>query len=122
MRTLPQHPNILTLIGISSQPFCIITEFMEKGDLFNYLKNNKSIDEQQKLKWMIDICEGMKHLAQHHIIHRDLAARNCLLDSKLTAKISDFGLARIADTSNQIYSKSNVGPLVKNPIHCVVFY
>jgi serine/threonine protein kinase len=111
MTNLPEHPNVLQLIGICASPFCIVTEFMEMGDLSNYLRKNKSIEEQQKIKWMIDICKGMEHLTKNNIIHRDLAARNCLLDSNLNAKISDFGLARIADTGSQIYSKSNIGPL-----------
>ena len=65
----------------------------------------------QELKWMIDICNGMTHLSSNNIIHKDLAARNCLLDNVLNVKISDFGLARIADDSKEIYSKSNIGPL-----------
>ena len=114
MRKLPKHPHILNFIGISPDPFCIITEFVEKGDLADYLKTNNEINEKQKINWMIDICEGMEHLALHHIIHRDLATRNCLLDSELNVKISDFGLSRIADRNNQIYSKSEVGPLVNH--------
>ena len=73
---------------------------------------NNEINEEQKMKWMIQICDGMRHLIESKIIHRDLAARNCLLDGELNIKISDFGLSRIADTNNQIYSKSDVGPLV----------
>jgi serine/threonine protein kinase len=102
----------LKFIAISSNPFCIITEFLEKGDLFNYLKNEKNeISDEQKLKWMIEICNGMIRLVEINIIHRDLAARNCLLNSSLNIKISDFGLSRIMDTNNQVYSKSEVGSL-----------
>jgi len=34
-----RHPNIVLLIGIVSKPpnLCIITEYLEKGDLFNLL-------------------------------------------------------------------------------------
>ncbi len=85
---------------------------VEKGDLFSYLKSDAKIDEEQKMLWIKEICLGMSHLIESKIIHRDLAARNCLLNSKLNIKISDFGLSRIADTNNQVYSKSEVGPLV----------
>lgn len=85
---------------------------MEKGDLSHYLKSDLGISEQQKLKWMIGICKGMEHLAKSKIIHRDLAARNCLLDGALNVKVSDFGLSRMADVDNQVYSKSEIGPLV----------
>jgi serine/threonine protein kinase len=49
----------------------------------------------------------MAYLAMERILHCDLAARNVLLNSHLTAKISDFGLAKILDKDKDYYRVSS---------------
>ena len=114
------HPNILRLLGvcIEEEPFCMLFEYMEFGDLNGYLrKHNTSstmksgnhlsgtqvdlrntLSTQLLVNMSINIAAGLEYLAQHHYIHRDLATRNCLIDSNLIVKIADFGL------SEDIYS------------------
>lgn len=87
---------------------------MAKGDLSNYLYDDTNkISMDQMVKWMIDVCSGMTVLASCNIVHRDLATRNCLLSDDLVAKISDFGLSRIADAANEVFSYSHQVPLVQ---------
>ena len=111
------HPNILKLYGvcIDQEPLCMIFEFMELGDLNNFLRQNApgkwgshpslsrsghlkpgqpGLDIQQLVCISIDIASGLGYLAQNHFVHRDLATRNCLVDSNLRVKISDFGLSQ----------------------------
>jgi len=111
MKDIPQHPNVLQFIGISPKPFCIITEFMEKGDLWSYLTCGAKISFKQQLDWIKGISKGMVHLSSRSIVHRDLAARNVLLRNSLQAVVSDFGLSRLGNEANVVYSKSEVGPL-----------
>lgn len=110
MRNMQRHPNVVLFLGICLDPFSIVTEFLENGDLKTFLKNHQ-ISVETQISIIRDISAGMFHLSMQGIVHRDLAARNVLLSKDMVAKVSDFGLARLSDSSSVVYSKSDVGPL-----------
>ncbi|KAL6079157.1 Tyrosine-protein kinase jak2 [Balamuthia mandrillaris] len=50
--------NVIRLF-LEQRPFCIVTEFMEQGDLNSYLTKHKdSIEPQTMLKWAINIANA----------------------------------------------------------------
>ena len=103
------HPNILKLLGVcfDSEPFYIIFEYMDLGDLNGYLRNaangdgpsSSNLTMQRLVDMAINIAAGLEYLAVHHFVHRDLATRNCLINKNFVVKIADFGL------SKDVYSK-----------------
>ncbi|XP_074566620.1 serine/threonine-protein kinase STY17-like [Curcuma longa] len=91
------HNNVVRFIGACTKPneFCIVTEYMTGGNLYDYLhKHHMSLELPQLLKFAIDICKGMDYLHQNNIIHRDLKTANLLMDANNVVKVADFGVAR----------------------------
>jgi receptor tyrosine kinase len=107
------HPNILKLLGvcIEQEPLCMIFEYMEMGDLNNFLRENappylhsfpctgpKTLPDRLSVKGLVDISKdiaaGLAYLSKNHYVHRDLATRNCLVNKALRVKIADFGLSQ----------------------------
>ncbi|OXA47685.1 Vascular endothelial growth factor receptor 3 [Folsomia candida] len=73
---------------VTKDPTQLISEYQNHwGDTFK-------INLHDLFRWSVEIAAGMNYLAERKVFHGDLAARNVLLDSSLTAKVSDFGLSR----------------------------
>ncbi|XP_072042619.1 uncharacterized protein [Amphiura filiformis] len=100
------HPNILSIFGCITvnEPYYLVTEFMEYGDLQHFLwrcKEEKyiledpiyAITDVTKLQIAHQIARGMEYLSQTRYYHGDLAARNILVGKELVVKMSDFGMA-----------------------------
>nr|XP_028591428.1 tyrosine-protein kinase HCK isoform X1 [Podarcis muralis] len=100
MKTL-QHDKLVKLHAVvtKEEPIYIITEYMEKGSLLDFLKSDEG--HKQQLPVLIDFCaqiaEGMAFIEKRNYIHRDLRAANILVSAMLVCKIADFGLARVID-------------------------
>ncbi|KAL5250255.1 hypothetical protein ACHWQZ_G016104 [Mnemiopsis leidyi] len=118
MATL-KHRNIVNLLGICtvSLPFYIIMEYMEHGQLNDYLtKFAPSRDyplgglSVGQLAWMCEQpCDALEYLSANNMVHRDVSARNCLVGTNLQVKLADFGLSRNTSANDKNYYKKEGG-------------
>ncbi|XP_015160758.1 serine/threonine-protein kinase STY17-like isoform X2 [Solanum tuberosum] len=93
-----RHKNVVQFIGACRQPpnLCIVTEFMSRGSIYNFLHKQKGAFKLPTLlKVAADVSKGMNYLHQNNIIHRDLKTANLLMDEHGAVKVGDFGVARV---------------------------
>lgn len=62
------HPNVIKLLGVclQDQPLRLITEFMEHGDLKDYLRRHPDVRTPRLLQMSKDVAEGLWYLANTH--------------------------------------------------------
>ena len=95
-----RHPHVVQFLGICFLPLSdspvLVMEFLPYN-LHDLLVGHPDIPYPVKLSILKDIAKGLLYLHNQTppIVHRDLSARNVLLNAALTAKIADFGMARI---------------------------
>lgn len=93
-----RHNNLVQLLGVvfDGPSICLVTEYMGKGSLVDYLRSRGRlhVTKKDQINFATDTCSGMAYLESKHVVHRDLAARNVLISEEGFAKVCDFGLAR----------------------------
>nr|XP_020442103.1 tyrosine-protein kinase yes-like [Monopterus albus]XP_020442104.1 tyrosine-protein kinase yes-like [Monopterus albus] len=95
-----RHDKLVPLYAVvSEEPIYIVTEYMSKGSLLDFLKEGDG--KYLKLVLLVDmaakIADGMAFIERMNYIHRDLRAANILVGDNLVCKIADFGLARLIE-------------------------
>ncbi|XP_014519537.2 G-type lectin S-receptor-like serine/threonine-protein kinase LECRK1 [Vigna radiata var. radiata] len=98
---LTHHRNLVGLLGFCNEQShrLLVYEKMEKGTLSNFLFGEGDKPSwESRVRIVLEIARGLLYLHEecdNQIIHCDIKPQNVLLDSSYTAKISDFGLAKL---------------------------
>ncbi|KAL6542750.1 hypothetical protein OROHE_010270 [Orobanche hederae] len=102
-----RHPNVVQFLGAVTQnsPMMIVTEYLPKGDLHEYLKRKGALKPATVLRFAMDIARGMNYLHENKpeaIIHRDLEPSNILRDDSGHLKVADFGVSKLLKVANRV--------------------
>ncbi|KAF8749185.1 hypothetical protein HU200_012725 [Digitaria exilis] len=108
------HRNLVAFLGYCHEDGrnILVYEFMHNGTLKEHLHGrDKHISWIKRLEIAEDAAKGIEYLhtgCTPSIIHRDIKTSNILLDKQMRAKVSDFGLSKLAAADESHAASTNV--------------
>lgn len=97
-----QHQHIVTIFdaGEEHDLAFIAMEFLKGKDLTEYAKPNHLLPVPVVISIVARVAGALAYAHQQHVVHRDIKPANIMYESATdTVKVTDFGIARITDSS-----------------------
>jgi len=107
------HPNIVTIYdaGEEHDLAYIAMEFLKGKDLVPYIKPDNLLPLPKVLSIVARVADALGYAHTLNVVHRDIKPANIMYDPESdTVKVTDFGIARITDSS-----KTKTGMVLGTP-------
>jgi hypothetical protein len=91
------HPNIVTVheLGEDRGILFIAMEMLPGADLESLLRSGEKLPLAEQLDIVAQVCRGLGYAHERGVVHRDIKPSNVRLLDDGTAKIMDFGIAKL---------------------------
>ncbi|MBX2802848.1 MAG: serine/threonine protein kinase [Myxococcales bacterium] len=105
------HPNIPRLFHhdpLARPPFMVI-ELARCGSTMDWVRTNGPMPMALAADVIFQVCQALIAAHTEGIVHRDVKPHNFLLDDQGICKLTDFGIARLAETTSLTATGSQIG-------------
>ncbi len=98
------HPGIVAVHDFGQADdghHFIVMEHVAGTDLATRLKTSGPLPPDEAIRIVRQVCEALHYAHQHGVVHRDIKPANILLDEAGRVKVSDFGIAQLAQLAHE---------------------
>ena len=100
------HPNVCRVydIGEADGLTYLSMEYVDGEDLASLLRRIGRLPQEKALEIARQLCAGLATAHEKGVIHRDLKPANIMLDGRGQVRITDFGIAGVAEQIRDVRS------------------
>ena len=105
------HPNIVGVhdVGAENHINFIVMEYINGKTLKQVIKENGRLSTDKTLEIAFQIAKALECAHKNNIIHRDIKPDNILITEDNIVKVTDFGIAKVADSQTVTNSNKIMG-------------
>jgi len=100
------HPHIVRVLdfGIEQETPFLVIDYAPQGSLLTLVPRGSRLALDRVVDYTAQVASALHYAHTRHIIHCDIKPENLLLDELQQVMISDFGLALLAPSSDNLLS------------------
>ena len=101
---LLEHRNIVRVYDVGSEGnrVYIVMELVDGGSLVDRLEESGPLPSRQAVDVCLHVLAGLAVSHSRSIVHRDIKPHNVLLTSDGEVRVTDFGIARLAESNDNL--------------------
>ncbi len=101
---LLEHRNIVRVydVGSDGNRVYIVMELVDGGSLVDRLEERGPLPPRQAVDVCLHVLAGLAVSHSRNIVHRDIKPHNVLLTSDGEVRVTDFGIARLAESNDNL--------------------
>jgi serine/threonine-protein kinase len=105
------HPNIATVFdyGEDAGRHFIVMELVRGRDLDRILADEGALAPERVRRIATRVCEALGHAHAAGVVHRDVKPANVIVTAEDGVKVTDFGIARVADDATMTAAGTVLG-------------
>jgi len=96
------HPNIVSIhdAGEEHDMAYIAMELLEGKELSEYCSSSNLLPVEKVLEVILSVATALDYAHNEGVVHRDIKPSNIMIVNDDLVKVTDFGIARVIDTSS----------------------
>ncbi len=113
------HPNVCRVYDIGETPaeHFLSMEYIDGEDLATLLRRIGRLPVEKAIEIGCQICAGLASIHETGVLHRDIKPSNIIIDRRGRVRITDFGLASVADQIREISCAGTPAYMAPEQLH-----